>query len=52
MKAPILGDALYSRSFPTQTLTGAISIPANRLFLHASQIEFFVSHLALCIGDT
>lgn len=41
LKAPILGDGVYSRSEVSEKVRTVISLPADRLFLHASQIAFF-----------
>jgi hypothetical protein len=42
MIAPILGDSLYSHTQPVQEIQDAFDFPNDRIFLHASQISFYV----------
>lgn len=44
--APILGDAAYTGTHPTEpdpAVTSAARIPDGLMFLHASELTFFVS---------
>ncbi|KAF8584421.1 pseudouridine synthase, partial [Ramaria rubella] len=41
LKAPILGDELYSHSAISPKIRNVVSVPEKRLFLHASHISFF-----------
>ncbi|KAF8523834.1 pseudouridine synthase [Gautieria morchelliformis] len=41
LKAPILGDRLYSHSNISDKIQNVVSVPNQRLFLHASHISFF-----------
>ncbi|KAJ7102417.1 pseudouridine synthase [Mycena belliarum] len=40
LKTPILGDAQHSQSQPVQIIQDAFNLPNDRIFLHASQVEF------------
>ncbi|KAF8153960.1 pseudouridine synthase [Crassisporium funariophilum] len=41
LKAPILGDALYSKKRLSPAITALTDVPSDRIFLHASEISFF-----------
>ncbi|TFY72905.1 hypothetical protein EVG20_g56 [Dentipellis fragilis] len=42
LKAPVLGDALYSTAAPAPQISALTQIPHGRMFLHASHVSFFV----------
>ena len=42
ISVPILGDTLYSRKPIDSTIADATVVPNNRIFLHSSEISFFV----------
>jgi len=45
--APILGDSAYSTRELNISLVEATMVPNNRIFLHASEVSFFVGTLVL-----
>lgn len=48
--APILGDTTYTGTHPTEpdpVIESAARIPDNLMFLHASELTFFVSSAML-----
>ncbi|KAF4611677.1 hypothetical protein D9613_003649 [Agrocybe pediades] len=42
LKAPILGDGVYSLSNVSQSILDVTTVPENRLFLHAHEVSLFV----------
>lgn len=47
--APILGDEIYSKKKLAPSITEATQVPPHRLFLHASEVSFFVGILVLSV---
>ncbi|THH20403.1 hypothetical protein EW146_g948 [Bondarzewia mesenterica] len=47
LKAPILGDTLYGSAKLAPQISAVTSIPDDRVFLHASEVSFFVRLLSL-----
>ncbi|KAA1473899.1 pseudouridine synthase [Dentipellis sp. KUC8613] len=41
LKAPVLGDVLYSTAAPAPQISALTQIPHDRMFLHASHVSFF-----------
>ncbi|KAF8346654.1 pseudouridine synthase [Amanita rubescens] len=41
LKAPILGDDLYSNTGPSKDIISSTEIPPNRMYLHAHETSFF-----------
>jgi len=41
LKAPILGDDLYSNTEPSKDIIASTPIPENRMYLHAHEMSFF-----------
>ncbi|KAF9560356.1 pseudouridine synthase, partial [Agrocybe pediades] len=41
LKAPILGDGVYSLSNVSQSILDVTTVPENRLFLHAHEVSLF-----------
>ncbi|KAF5375394.1 hypothetical protein D9615_007949 [Tricholomella constricta] len=41
LNTPILGDALYSKKPPSESINQITMLPEDRIFLHASHLSFF-----------
>jgi hypothetical protein len=41
LRAPILGDQVYSKSVQSNTISSLTQVPEDRMYLHAYEMSFF-----------